>query len=112
MSKIQEIINRQDRKTFYYDGSRIMYRYRKKRAKPKPKPAPIPEPVKTITSYNVKTGVSAQSKIGRYKGGSTARAYDSSYHLKSRKTSRKKARETRRKKLSKRPKRNRYAQLM
>ena len=87
-----------------------MYRYRSRR-KPRSKPAPVKAPVQVV-STPVHHGISAQAKIGRYKGGSTTRAYDSSHHLKSAKTTRRKARETKRKKLSKRKPRNRYKQLM
>lgn len=112
MSKIQKLLNKEDRKIFFYDGSRIMYRYRKKRTRPAPKPAPVEPAAPVIRTLSVNPGVSAQAKIGRYKGGSTTRAYDSSYHLRTKKTSRRKARETRRKTLNKRKPRNRYKQLM
>jgi len=91
----------------------MLYRYRNQsRRKPAPKPAPVQEPAAPVIRTLSVSGRSAQSKIGRYKGGSTTRAYDSSYHLKARKTSRRKARVARGKKLSKRKPRNRYKQLM
>ena len=129
MKIILEIINRKDRGTLFYDGSAFMRRhaYSQRRKKKIPK-KPLPRSATTFdptgpqlavphvvrvkpVGVEARTRRSAQSKIGRYKGGSTARRYDPQYHSQTKKRARRTARQTQVRKLSKK-KYGRYSQLM
>jgi len=123
---LYRIINKEDRGVYFYDGSAFMRRHAYSQRSKARTPAPItkgpvvvdnravPHSVKRVVGRGVTARPrSAQSKIGRYKGGSTARAYDSSYHSQTNKAKRRRARVAEGKRLKKKGKRkSRYSQLM
>ena len=120
MSKIQELLNKEDRKTVFYNSYSMINRARirdranvarRRREAAAQRAAAAATVTRKAAAKRQAHNHSVQAQIGRYKGGSTVRSYDSSYHISGAKKSRRKARSAQKAKIIKR-RPSRYRQLM